>query len=197
MEGKESIAINRRWTSADLDSLPYDELKRYEIIDGALFVSSPNHYAHQSVCGEIVIALDAWSDQGESGEAVIAPGLILSDYDDVVPDIVWISKKRLKDALDKNGHLRIAPELIAEVLTPGDDDERRDREAKLLLYSRCGVAEYWIVNWARRDLDVYRLGQKQFHHIATLHEHETLESPLLPGFSCLVASLFERVPANQ
>src|SRR5947207_11458467 len=126
MEDKVSIATNRRWTSADLDSLPYDELKRYEIIDGALFVSSPNHYVHQSVCGEIVMALDAWSDQSGSGEAVIAPGLILSNYDDVVPDVAWISKERLKDGLDENGHLRVAPELIAEVLTPGDDDERRD-----------------------------------------------------------------------
>jgi Uma2 family endonuclease len=189
------MTINKRWTSADLDTLPYDELKRYEIIDGALHVSSPNHYAHQSVCAEILMALDAWSDQSEMGEAVIAPGLIFGDYDDVVPDVVWIRKERLRDGLDKNGHVRVAPELIAEVLTPGDEDERRDREAKLLLYSRCGVTEYWIVNWVFRYLDVYRHEHKQLHHIATLHEHDGLESPLLPGFSCSVASLFERIPA--
>ena len=189
--------MNRLWTSADLDSLPYDELKRYEIIDGELYVSSPNHIAHQAVCGEIVMALDAWSDQSRMGQSVIAPGLVFSDYDDVVPDVVWISNERFKDALDKNGHLRVAPELIAEVLTRGEEDERRDREAKLLLYSRCGVTEYWIVNWMSRSIDVYHREHRQFHHIATLTEDDSLESPLLPGFSCSIASLFERIPANQ
>jgi Uma2 family endonuclease len=107
------MSVKTRWTSADLDSLPHDELKRYEIIDGQLHVSSPNHIGHQFVCGEIVMALDQWSENSGAGHAVIAPGLIVSEYDDVVPDVVWISKGRFEDALDKNGHLRVAPELVA------------------------------------------------------------------------------------
>jgi Uma2 family endonuclease len=76
-------------------------------------------------------------------------------------------------------------------------NERRDREAKLQLYSRRGVAEYWIVNWMLRYIDVYRRDQMQLHHVATLQESDRLESPLLPGFSCTVASLFERIPVSE
>lgn len=189
------MTVSKRWTSADLDLLPLDELKRYEIIDGELYVSSPNHVCHQMVCGEIVMLLESWNERTGIGSSVFAPGLIFSQYDDVAPDVVWIKRDRLADGLDENGHLRVAPELIAEVLMPGVEDERRDREAKLLLYSRCGVSEYWIVNWMLHTIDVYRRGQAQLHYVATLVETDRLESPLLPGFSCVVASVFDRIPS--
>ena len=83
------------------------------------------------------------------------------------------------------------------MLSPGSANERRDREAKLQLYARRGVSEYWIVNWMLRCIDVYRRDQAQLHYIATLGENDSLESPLLPAFSCSIASLFERIPANQ
>jgi hypothetical protein len=38
------------FTSGDLDAFP-DDGKRYEIIDGELYVSRHPHYYHQVVCG--------------------------------------------------------------------------------------------------------------------------------------------------
>ncbi|MEO1637200.1 MAG: Uma2 family endonuclease, partial [Cyanobacteria bacterium J06631_9] len=46
-----------RWKSADLDLLPKDG-KRYEIIDGELFVTHAPHWGHQKTCGRIFAALD-------------------------------------------------------------------------------------------------------------------------------------------
>ena len=45
-----------RWTSADLDVLP-DDGKRYEIIDGELYVSRQPGYHHQYACSQPDIAL--------------------------------------------------------------------------------------------------------------------------------------------
>src|SRR6266850_1354118 len=140
------MGSSMRWTSSDLEFLP-DDGRRYEIIDGELYVSNTNHFRHQAACGEILMALHTWNDETEIGHAVFAPGLIFSEYEDVAPDVVWISNERLAVGLDESGHLRIAPELIAEVLTPGEEHERRDRVVKLDLYSRRGISEYWIVNW--------------------------------------------------
>lgn len=184
------MPIAMPWTSSDLELLP-DDGKRYEIIDGELYVSRPNHWKHQIACGEIAMALESRSRQMDIGHSVIAPGLILSEYDDVVPDVVWISKKRLAVGLDENGHLRIAPELVAEVLSPGEAHERRDRVVKLDLYSRHGVREYWIVNWQTPSIQVYRRDQQQLRLVTTLSASGTLDTPLLPGFSCSVAELFE------
>ena len=178
------------WTSSDLELLPNDG-KRYEIIDGELYVSSPNHLRHQATCGEILLALQRWNDETEIGYAVFAPGLVFNQFEDVAPDVVWISNDRLAVGLDENGHLRIAPELIAEVLTPGEEDERRDRVVKLDLYSRRGIREYWIVSWQERWIEVYRQECSQLRFVNRFIESDTLESPLLPGFSCCVAALVE------
>lgn len=185
-----------RWTSADLKSLP-DDGNRYEIIDGELYMSKQPNYYHQSVCSKLVGRLENWNEKEKLGDVSIAPGLIFADDDDVAPDLAWISNERLKQALEADGKLHDAPELVVEVLSPGSVNERRDREAKLQLYSRRGVTQYWIVDWMLRCIDVYRRDQAQLHYMATLGEDDSLESPLLPGFSCSVAFLFERIPANQ
>ncbi len=177
-----------RWTSADLEVLP-DDGKRYEIIDGELYMSRQPHWHHQRACGKIFAALEAWSVQTGAGEANLAPGVIFADDDDVAPDVVWISHTRRAAALGPDGHLHTAPELVIEVLSPGSTNERRDREAKLKLYSRRGVLEYWIVDWRTRQVEVYRREQLALNLLVTLHPTDMLTSPLLPGFSCEVAAL--------
>jgi Uma2 family endonuclease len=80
--------------------------------------------------------------------------------------------------------------LVVEVLSPGGTNERRDREAKLKLYSRRGVLEYWIVDWRTQQIEVYRREQLALRLVATLYATDTLTSPFLPGFVCQVATLF-------
>ena len=121
------------WTSADLDLLP-ESSNRYEIIDGELFVTRASHWGHQKTTGNVSSELRNWSVTTGLGEAVQGPGLIFSDADNVIPDLVWISQERLTNGLDQSGHLIIAPELVVEVLSAGAENERRDREAKLKLY---------------------------------------------------------------
>lgn len=178
-----------RWTSADLAVLP-DNGKRYEIIDGELYMSRQPHWHHQRACLKICMALEAWSAQTGAGEANLAPGVIFADDDDVAPDVVWLSAARRNAVLGIEGHLHAAPELVVEVLSPGSVNERRDREAKLKLYSRRGVLEYWIVDWRTRQMEVYRRENLALHLVGTLHASDTLTSPLFPGLACEVATLF-------
>jgi Uma2 family endonuclease len=180
-----------RWTSADLEVMPEDE-KRYEIIDGELYVSKQPHWHHQATCGRIFALLDAWSLAGGLGEASLAPGVIFADDDDVAPDVVWASADRLTDALDEAGKFYGVPELAVEVLSPGALNERRDREAKLKLYSRRGVAEYWIVDWRVRTIDLYRRRDDLLVLVAQLSGEDVLSSPMLPGFSAPLARIFPR-----
>jgi Uma2 family endonuclease len=178
-----------RWTTADLELFP-DNGNRYEIIDGDLFVTRAPHWKHQKAASRMGTALDAWSWQTGLGETVQAPGVIFSDADNVIPDVVWISKARLATGLDEAGHLTVAPELVVEVLSAGTDNERRDREAKLKLYSLRGVQEYWIIDWRSQQVEVYRREQVMLQLVATLLPPDELTSPLLPGFNCAVSQLF-------
>jgi len=134
--------------------------------------------------------LRAWSLTSGLGQASITPGVVFSDADNVVPDVVWISNERLAALMDEAGYLTGAPELAVEVLSPEVENERRDREAKLKLYESRGVREYWIVDWRIQQLEAYRRDQAMLHLVATLFAEDVLTSPLLPGFSCPVARLF-------
>ncbi len=177
------------WTAADIELLP-DNGHRYEIIDGELFVTRAPHWKHQEVSGRIFALLDFWSQQTGRGRAAVGPGILFSDADNVIPDVVWAGNERLAVLLDTAGHLVGAPELVVEVLSPGEQNERRDRQLKLKLYSARGVQEYWIVDWHLQQIEIYRREQAALALVATLLGQDRLASPLLPGFDCPVAPLF-------
>ncbi|KYC36755.1 hypothetical protein WA1_44580 [Scytonema hofmannii PCC 7110] len=177
------------WTTADLELFP-DDGKHYEIIDGELFVTKAPHWKHQEVCVKIGTQLEIWSIQTGLGRVAFAPGIIFTDADNVIPDVVWASHQRLTELLDEAGHLTGAPELVIEVLSPGEKQEKRDRELKLKLYSIQGVNEYWIFDRERQKVEIYRRENAILKLAATLYKDDNLTSPLLPEFSCSVERLF-------
>ncbi len=183
------MSTSLRWTSADLEVLP-DDGKRREIIDGELYVSKQPNWVHQAVCTDFWYVLQTWSDRSGDGRALVSPGVIFADDDDVVPDVVWISKRRLAEATDSAGHLRAPPQLVVEVLSPGRTNEERDLDVKLKLYSRRGVDEYWVANWRNQSVRVYRRAGTVLDLVASLGESDTLTSPLLPGFAQAVSFVF-------
>ena len=189
-EGRAPMPLITHWTSPDLDTLTQQEGVRYEIIDGDLYVSTAPSFQHQYALDALITALRPWSLATGLGLAMSTPGLIFAPDQDVQPDLLWMSHQRLQGALDPAGHFTRAPELVVEVLSPGRANVHRDREAKLALYSRQGVDEYWIVDPLAQTLDVYRQQDGALVPLVTLTRQDTLTSPLLPGFTCVVGTLF-------
>ena len=101
------MTVAFRFTSADLERLPDIEGVRYEIIDGELLVSRQPVEAHQYACTMLAVALQGWSLETGAGLTVFAPGLVFSEDNDVIPDLVWISHERRPLALDEKGHYRL------------------------------------------------------------------------------------------
>jgi len=179
------------WTTRDLAAMPDDGgWKRYEIIEGELYVTRAPHIRHQGVATKLQVRLETWSEQIGLGCTFQAPGLVFTPSDAVIPDLVWVSCDRLTTGVDEAGHLTVAPELVVEILSPGELNQQRDKEVKLKLYSRYGVQEYWIVSWQQQTLEIYRRADAQLQRVSTLLVSDTLTSPLLPGFSTPVAQLF-------
>jgi Uma2 family endonuclease len=183
-----------RFTTADLDRLDLPEGWRAEIIDGALYVSKAPGWDHQGVMVRLLRLLADWAD--EHGGAVNAGiGVIYADDDNVIPDVVWISAERLAHGLDAAGHLNeLGPELVVEVVSPGTENARRDREAKLALYSRRDALEYWIVDPQTRAVQVYARPQgdlaRPLELHAEFHDENVLTSDLLAGFAVRVDALW-------
>lgn len=183
------MTTQTRFTIHDLDALPKQEGYRYEIIDGELHVSSQPHWRHQSTCHLMAFAVQDWDRASALGRVVPAPGIVFAADQSVAPDLVWISRERLAQVIGDDGKLHAGPDLVVEVLSPGRENEERDREVKLKLYSRQGVREYWIVDWRARAMAVYRSQDAVLQLVATLTAEDTLTSPLLPGFASTVRDL--------
>ncbi len=189
------MSTTLRWTSADLELFP-DDGKRREIIDGEMYVSRQPAWGHQEFIIRTGGRLDSWSLTTRLGRVATAPGLIFAEDEDVAPDLVWISNERLARYM-RGGKLYGPPELVVEILSPGTFNARRDREAKLKLYSRQGVEEYWIADLPVRTVVIYRRDDSGLVLVATLAGDDTLTSPLLPGFAAPLAELFAGIPLEE
>jgi len=131
-------------TISDLDDLPEDR-NHYELIEGELFASKATGITHQLTFGILFEVLSTYLKSNPVGKIIATPGLILSDLDAVIPDLVFIRNERLAEVI--SGERLIGPpDLVVEILSPGRENETRDRVAKRQLYGKFGVLEYWILD---------------------------------------------------
>lgn len=176
-------------TVADLECMP-DDGKRYEVIEGEIFVSSAPSLRHQRIVGRVQFRLELYLQEHPIGILVPGPGVIFSDYDGVIPDLVYVRRERW-DAVVTGERFTGAPDLIVEVLSPGSENARRDRVIKSQLYSRFRVPEYWIVDAEARAIEQYRLGEQGLELAATFTETDVLTSDLFPGLRIPVGPIFD------
>jgi Uma2 family endonuclease len=159
---------------------------RYEIIEGELFVSCAPSLDHQEIVSNLIFALRTYLKQQPLGKVIPGPGVIFSDFSGVIPDVVYISNERRKE-IATGTHITGAPDLVVEILSPGVENERRDRKAKLQLYRKYSVKEYWIVDPQKKTIDVYR--SHRLRLVAKLSRRNEITTPLFPGFRCPVSEI--------
>lgn len=138
-----------------LETLP-DDNNRYELIAGELFVSCAPGLPHQLVLQRLQVSLVNFLETNPIGIVAPGAGAVFSDYDSVIPDLVFVRNERW-DKIVANERFVAAPNLVIEVLSAGNQNRKRDLEAKRKLYARFGVEEYWIVDRENRCLMIFRL----------------------------------------
>ncbi len=144
----------RAMTYSDLEQLPEDISQRHEIISGELFVSpSPDLY-HQRVSGRLHAWLFDHVTKRGLGEVFSAPTDVkLSEYNLVVPDLLFVARYRLDIVGTKA--ISGAPDLVVEILSPST--ALQDRVRKLALYATHGVREYWLLDPDAKTLQALTL----------------------------------------
>ena len=91
--------------------------------------------------------------------------------DNTVPDFFIVCNRDII----KNSGIFGAPDLIAEVLSPGS--VKIDRGYKKNLYEKYGVKEYWIVNPEDKTIEVYLLkdGKYELDNVYKKYGEQDLE----------------------
>ncbi|MDZ7288988.1 MAG: Uma2 family endonuclease [candidate division KSB1 bacterium] len=177
------------FTYEDYLQLP-DDGKRYEIIDGELYMSPAPTLGHQRTIRRFLFVIEGFLQENPCGEVFQAPtDIILSDIDVLQPDIVFITKEKF-DILTRE-NVQGAPDLVIEVLSPGT--EKRDRTIKLKTYSKFGVREYWMANEEQETVEVWRRKDTKLAFHALLDKTQTLMTPLFPGLEIPLSKIFRKV----
>lgn len=81
-----------------------------------------------------------------------------------------------------------APELIVEILSPGNT--AIEMKHKFKLYEEAGVEEYWIIDPAEKIVWQYHLENGIFTNHRPLIEEDILHSVVLKGFSIELSTVF-------
>jgi Uma2 family endonuclease len=85
-------------------------------------------------------------------------GLVISE-DPLVMRIPDLALFRKNTVIEKDGYVCSAPELIVEVLSPGNS--RRERAEKLVDYQAFGVPEVWVVSPEAMTFEVLLLKDRK------------------------------------
>src|SRR5262245_33370781 len=133
-------SIEHLITVADLENYPEDDGNRYELIEGELFVSRAPGIPHQLVLQNLQLELGNYLKQNPIGLVVPGAGAVFSNYDAVIPDLVFVSHERWNNVV-ANDRFVAAPNLVIEIVSPGKENPSRDFTAKHELYAKYGLQE--------------------------------------------------------
>ncbi len=176
-----------KFTYDDYLTLGYDDQRRYEIIEGDIYVAASPSVRHQLVAKRVDYALTQYVEKHDLGIVFHAPlDIVLSETNVVQPDVLFISKKRM--GIIKEAFIGGPPDLVIEVTSPSNEDH--DRKLKRSVYSRYGVREYWIVDPVACNIEQLVYRENLLHSVGIVPEDGELTSKIVTGFTMKLAPIF-------
>jgi len=175
-----------RWTYDDYVALP-DDGKRYEIVNGVLYMAPSPSGAHQDAVFRFSLHLFTHVEAAGLGKMRLAPFDVKLAPDRVVqPDVLVVLNANYEKITEEC--IVGAPDLVVEVASPGT--AIYDRHDKLNLYAHAGVPEYWIADPESRTVEVLVLEADEYHSLGVYRGKAVLPSQVLPGFTARVEQFF-------
>jgi prevent-host-death family protein len=168
--------------------------KRYELIDGEIYILSSPSYPHQKAVGIIYNSFVTWF-KGKKCEPLVSPFDVTlhkseSNICVVQPDILVICDH---ENIDGKGRYKGTPTLVVEVLS--DSTRSKDFLKKTDLYMRTDVKEYWVVNNKDKEILIYTFkdyGYKEYgvENVKAYRENEKAESVTFKGLTVDLTNVF-------
>lgn len=167
---------------AEFDRLEEEEC-RYELDEGELITLTRPSTDHGRIERRLLIALQNYLDNRGSGEA----------FGSNILFVLGASTKRAPDVsvmLREVGSVKEipgAPDIAVEILSPSNS--KPDMKRKLDQFFATGCQLVWIIDPASQTVEVW---ESPLRPARTLTAADSLETPLLPGFTCPIGKLFGR-----
>jgi Uma2 family endonuclease len=168
----------------------YDE--DLELIEGNIVRKGATSAKHADIVSVVVTAINNFGGKfaGEKRLGTVYAGATTDlgnpkGRNAPKPDVCFVSLSQSPDSFE--GIIPVAPDLVVEVNSPSDTDERRFD--KLQAYQENGVKLIWSIHMLEKFVVAYKSGE-DYPSFYTLKD-ELDGGLVLPGFTLPVKSLFE------
>jgi Uma2 family endonuclease len=166
-----------------------DDGRRYELIEGELVELVPPGAAHGFVASNSSGILRGFVRPRGLGVVFGAEtGFVISSAPDTVraSDAAFVTSDRLPEGGLPVGYLRLAPDLLAEVVSPSDTAS--EVHHKVCVWLNAGCRLVWVIYPETRSVTIYR----SMEDVRILGPDDILDGvPVLEGFSIRVSELFD------
>jgi Uma2 family endonuclease len=169
-----------------------DDGNRYEIIDGALYMTTAPSSFHQWIVRRLERYVGIPAEDQDLSYAFPAPiVVIMPGADPVQPDYVVVLRSNAH--ILREGRIKGVPNVLVEILSPSN--AAYDEHVKLPAYALAGVPEYAIIDPRKRTLSHYRLeaaGRDAAPRV--FGEADSMSFDCLPQIAIPVDKLFAGAP---
>lgn len=171
-----SVPSTVRIQAEDYYQLPvYSQTDFIQLIDGNVITPLAINLRHQAIVGEILFLLMTLARR-LGGKAFTSPiEVYLDEYNIYEPDVLYLTPD--SQCIIEDKHLRDAPELVVEVLSPST--AKHDRQEKYITYEKHGVHEYWIVDPAHDTLEMWVNKNGTFERQGVYGKEDSFQSSIL------------------
>jgi len=175
------------YLSLEVGSLPEGQ---FEYVEGELrelpSESEPNNWIARCLflllaAAMIVPARQIVTHSCEVEVPVLQPGDPRTRIPDLVilrPEHIALTQRRLMITRQMS-----PPVLIAEVVSPGDANRKRDYERKREQYQELGVLEYWLIDPDLQSITVLELQAGTYAEVGSFRGGEQIISRVFPALS--------------
>lgn len=109
------------------------------------------------------------------------------DREVAVPDLAGWRRERMP-RIPEGHRFEVVPDWVCEILSPSTAS--KDRELKLPLYARYGVAHVWLVDPIRRTLEVHALESGAWRLVLQADGNEQVQAPPFVELTLELAALW-------
>jgi len=182
-----STTLTKPTTADWLFAMP-DDGSRYELVRGELIRIAPAGDEHGRVTMNLAGPLHIHVLSNKLGFVYAAEtGFKTESNPDTVraPDIAFVGTERLELTGTPLGYRECAPDLVVEVVSPGDTV--REVEEKVRQWLGAGARLVWVASPKMHTITAYR----SLTDIVVLTEKDTLDGgEVVPGFGLAIARIF-------
>lgn len=193
-ENKLLILLGATWE--DYWTLSSEDLK-LDFIQDRIYIHSPANADHEEIFGFLLTEIRNYLKSRDLGK-ILGSRFPIETVDGrrIEPDLVFLSKKSIKNGEFSKTLFKGSPSWIIEIISP--NYEEHDTVTKRNEYRLLNVEEYWIIDLENKNIEIIK-----FKNQKEVHKEVKIKSSIKPAiegfkeFSINLTDIWKRISEDK